>query len=100
MILVTGSTGMVGSHLLYFLLKENQQVRAIHRNGSDLGSIKKIFSHYTPNADSLFDKIEWKEADIIDIPALTEAFENVTQVYHCAAYINFNPSKYKTLKKI
>lgn len=100
MILVTGSTGMVGSHLLYFLLKENQQVRAIHRKNSDLESIKKIFSLYTTKADSLFEKIEWIEADIINIPLLTEAFENITQVYHCAAYINFNPSKYKTLKKI
>ncbi|MDX1783123.1 MAG: NAD-dependent epimerase/dehydratase family protein, partial [Aequorivita vladivostokensis] len=30
MILVTGGTGLVGSHLLYFLLKENGNVRAIH----------------------------------------------------------------------
>lgn len=100
MILVTGSTGMVGSHLLYFLLKENQRVRAIHRKGSDLQSVRKIFSLYTSQADSLFEKIEWMKADITDIPALTEAFEGITKVYHCAAYINFNPSKYKILKKI
>src|SRR5690554_1540042 len=100
MILVTGSTGMVGSHLLYFLLKENKQVRAIHREDSDIQSVRKIFLLYTAEADSLFEKIEWMEADITDIPALTEAFMGITQVYHCAGYINFNPSKYRVLKKI
>ncbi len=107
MILVTGGTGMVGAHLLYFLLKQNQSakeenrtVRAIHRKNSDVASVKNIFVLYSPEANLLFDKIEWVEADITDIPALTTAFEGVTQVYHCAALVNFNPAKYKLLKKI
>ena len=99
MILVTGGTGLVGSHLLYFLLKENVQLRAIHRKNSDLISVKKVFALYTSEVDSLFNKIEWIEADVIDVPALTLAFENITKVYHCAAFINFDPSKYKILKK-
>jgi dihydroflavonol-4-reductase len=99
MILVTGGTGLVGSHLLYFLLKENTTVRAIHRKGSDLQSVKKVFALYTSEVDSLFKKIEWVEADITDIPQLSEAFKNITKVYHSAAFINFNPSKYKVLKK-
>lgn len=100
MVLVTGGTGMVGSELLYFLSKENEPIRAIHRKDSDLESVKKIFALYTANAEKLFNKIEWVEADITDIPALTEAFVNVTKVYHCAAIINFDPTKYKTLQKI
>ena len=85
---------------MYSLLKENKQVRAIRRENSDIASVKKIFSLYTSEADTLFDKIEWVEADITDIPALTIAFENVTHVYHCAALINFDPAKYKVLKKV
>ena len=100
MILVTGGTGLVGAHLMYFLLNENRIVRAIHRKDSDLNSVKKVFSTYTSNIDSLFNKIDWVEADILDIPALTMAFDNVTHVFHCAAYINFNPAKYQKLKKI
>lgn len=99
MILVTGGTGMVGSDLLYFLLKGNTKVRAIHRKNSDLEAVKKVFAHYTTEVDILFNKIEWVEANITDIPALTKAFENITKVYHCAAIINFDPSKYKALKK-
>lgn len=100
MILVTGGTGLVGSHLLYALLKENKKIRAIHRSGSNLQAVKKVFSLYTPEADILFNKIEWFEADIIDIPALTKAFIDVTQVYHCAAYISFDSAKYRMLKKV
>lgn len=100
MILVTGGTGIVGAHLLYSLLKENKLVRAIRRNDSDITSIKKVFALYTSEMEALFNKIEWVQADIIDIPALTIAFENVTHVYHCAAIIDFDPAKYRELKKV
>jgi len=100
MILVTGGTGLVGSHLLYFLLKENETVRAIHRKNSDISSVKKVFALYTAEVDVFFNKIEWIEADILDITELTEAFKNITKVYHCAAFISFDPSKFNVLKKV
>jgi len=84
---------------LYFLLKENANVRAIHRKNSNIKAVKKVFALYTAEVDSLFNKIEWVEANITDIPALTLAFENIIKVYHCAAFISFDPSKYKVLKK-
>ncbi|MCH2490355.1 MAG: NAD-dependent epimerase/dehydratase family protein [Flavobacteriales bacterium] len=99
MVLVTGGTGLVGSHLLYFLLKENETVRAIHRENSDLESVKRVFGYYASEAADLFDRIEWIEANIIDIPALSEAFQDITHVYHCAAYISFDPAHYRKLKK-
>jgi len=101
MILVTGGTGLVGSHLLYFLLKENKQVRAIHRKSSDLQAVKKIFEYYVneAEAETLFNKIEWQEANITEIPALTDVFKDITHVYHAAAYISFDPKHYKKLKK-
>lgn len=100
MILVTGGTGLVGSHLLYFLLKKNEKVRAIHRESSDINAVKHVFALYTSEVDFLFNKIEWIVANITDIPALTDAFQNVTRVYHCAAFVSFDPSDYKVLKKM
>ncbi|MBT8261360.1 MAG: NAD-dependent epimerase/dehydratase family protein [Bacteroidia bacterium] len=99
MVLVTGGTGLVGSHLLYFLLKKGIDVRAIHRKSSKLEAVRRVFSYYTKDADSLFDKIEWMEANITDIPALEDAFHGVTHVYHSAAYISFHPKHFRKLKK-
>lgn len=100
MILVTGGTGLVGSHLLYFLLQENKEVRAIFRKNSNLLAVKDIFSLYTEEVENNFERITWVEADLIDIPALKEAFLGITRVYHCAAFIDFDPAKYTALKKI
>lgn len=99
MILVTGGTGLVGAHLLYNLLLEHPTIRATHRKGSDLASVKKVFSYYTKDVYTLFQKIDWVEANITELPALANVFKNITHVYHCAAFINFNPKHYYALKK-
>ncbi|MBU2939049.1 NAD-dependent epimerase/dehydratase family protein [Lacinutrix sp. C3R15] len=99
MILVTGGTGLVGSHLLFELVKNNQNIRAIYRNKEKLESVKKVFSYFSDEVTILFNKIEWVEADILNIPQLTEAFKGITKVYHCAAFISFDPKDYHTLRK-
>lgn len=99
MILVTGGTGLVGSHLLYQLTTNNNPVRAIYRNKNKLALTKKIFSYYSENPDILFNKIDWVEADLLDIPLLTEAFKGITHVYHAAAFVSFEPDKYHLLRK-
>ena len=100
MILVTGGTGLVGSHLLYKLITEGKTVRAIYRRPHKLESVKKVFSYYSDNFETLYNKIEWVEADINDIPALEVAFKDVSYVYHCAAFVSFEPDKYHLLRKI
>lgn len=100
MILVTGGTGLVGAHLLYKLVKNNEKVRAIYRNEHKLKHVKQVFSTYSDDDDALFNHIDWIEANILDISQLNDAFTNVTQVYHCAAFISFDPNKHKALRKI
>ncbi len=100
MILVTGGTGLVGAHLLLKLVEAGHSIRAIHRKGSDLERVKKVFGYYREDAAELLNNIEWVEADISDIPALEIAFNGVTQVYHAAALISFDPGDYKKLEKI
>lgn len=99
MILVTGGTGLVGSHLLYHLSLKNDKIRAIFRTTTSLEKVKNVFSFYTNDA-SLFDKIEWFQADITQVPAMIPAFIDVTQVYHCAAFISFNPRDYREMRKV
>ncbi len=101
MILVTGATGLVGTHLLVKLVQEKRQIRALYRSEAKKEHTREVFSYYFEEQEvTLFDIIEWVKADITDIPSLTDAFKDVTQVYHCAAWITFNPKHYKKLRKV
>ncbi|MEO6901506.1 MAG: NAD-dependent epimerase/dehydratase family protein [Bacteroidia bacterium] len=88
MILVTGGTGLVGSHLLYELVKSGKVVRALKRKTSSIENVKKVFSYYTTDAE-LINKIDWVEGDVLDISSLLTAMEAVEIVYHCAAMVSF-----------
>ena len=100
MILVTGGTGLVGCHLLYLLIKNNQRVVAIHRKNSNLDKVKKVFSSYSKNYNELFSKISWVEGDINDLQSLSIAFKDIEEVYHCAAFISFDKKDLAAMKKI
>jgi nucleoside-diphosphate-sugar epimerase len=100
MILVTGGTGLVGSHLLYHLLLENDTVKAIHQKTSDLNAVKNVFSYYTSDFENIYDRINWVEADLSDIPALENAFEGVKNIYHCAALVSLNPADYQKMRRV
>ncbi len=100
MILVTGGTGLVGSHLLLQLVQNKERIRAIYREGSNLNRVVTVFSYYVENAQELFDKIEWVKANVLDIPALEAAFLNIKYVYHAAAFISFNPKNYNRLHNV
>lgn len=101
MILVTGATGLVGSHLLLYLTQNNETLRATHREGSDLKRVEQLFSQFLPSqGQNLFSRIQWVLAELNDIPALEEAFEGITQVYHCAAKVSFDSAQYWALRKI
>lgn len=97
MVLVTGGTGLVGAHLLLHLVENEESVRAIYRNLDAVQKTKNLFSLYKKEA--LFKKIDWIQADIIDVPSLEMAFEKVVYVYHCAALISFDPKDEDTLRK-
>jgi dihydroflavonol-4-reductase len=90
MILVTGGTGLVGAHLLYELTNSGLRVKALRRQQSNTDWVKKIFSYYTDQVETLFSQIEWVEGDILDYFSLEEALKGVTGIYHCAAIVSFH----------
>lgn len=100
MILVTGGTGLVGSHLLYSLLKGSEPIRAIYRSKESLEKVRNVFACFSNEAEALLERIEWIEADITDIPSLDEVFNGVKQVYHCAALISFQAKDYIALRRV
>jgi nucleoside-diphosphate-sugar epimerase len=98
MILVTGATGLVGAHLLLHLLEKKQTVRAMYRNVASIAKTKVLFEKQ--HKLSLFEQIEWVQADITKLPQLEIAFHEINQVYHCAGLISFDPSDEEKLRKI
>jgi nucleoside-diphosphate-sugar epimerase len=88
MILVTGGTGLLGSHLIRALVAEGKPVRALYRQQP------------LPQLEDLSGRIEWVPGDILDVSALEDAMTGVTQVYHCAAIVSFQAADKDRLLKV
>ncbi len=99
MILVTGGTGLVGSHLLYQLSLTKDKIRAIYRSEDKIKLTKRVFSYYTKD-DAFFNKIEWLKADVTNVSSLEKAFKNINLVYHCAAIVSFDARDYQQMRKV
>lgn len=78
-IMVTGGTGLVGSHLISALVAAGRNVKAIYRTQVP------VF----PGSE----KVEWLQADILDVLDLERVMPQVDYVYHCAAVVSFSPGK-------
>jgi dihydroflavonol-4-reductase len=100
MILVTGGTGLLGSHLLLDLVKSGKQVRAIKRTTRKTDIVRTIFSYYVPDPDELAGKIEWVNADLMDFGAMEDALQGVTEIYHAGAVVSFSPKDRKAMLKV
>ncbi|MCK9203749.1 MAG: NAD-dependent epimerase/dehydratase family protein [Bacteroidales bacterium] len=100
MILVTGGTGLLGSHLLFDLVQSGKPVRAIKRKNSDTNMVAKIFSYYIPDARDLASEIQWVEADLLDFGAMEDALEGITEIYHAGAVVSFYPKDHKAMLKV
>lgn len=97
MILVTGATGLVGGHLIWHLLQENEQIIAMKRADSDVDNLKSIFRYYGNDADELFPKIIWRDGDMEDYDAVFSAMRGVEYVYHCAAMVDLGKNSQRML---
>ncbi len=80
MILITGATGFLGAELVFQLLQTEERVRCIRRENSLIPD----------RLADLSNRIDWQIADILDYSDLSDSFEDVTKVYHCAALVSFD----------
>lgn len=89
MILVTGATGFLGAELVHQLTLQGNPVVALKRSTS---VVPELIRENT--------LIKWAEADINDLATLDEIFEDISQVYHCAAMVSFHPADKNELLRI
>ncbi|MBS3822015.1 MAG: NAD-dependent epimerase/dehydratase family protein [Bacteroidetes bacterium] len=73
--LVTGATGLLGSHIVEKLREQGQPVRALVRPTSDTRVLES------------FGGVEFARGDITDLESLRTACKGVTTVYHSAAAV-------------
>jgi dihydroflavonol-4-reductase len=86
MILVTGATGFLGAEVAKALAERDEQIRCIKRKSSAI-----------PPLLHPFETIEWVDADMLDIAALEDAFNDVDKVYHCAAFVSLKQAHKKQM---
>lgn len=89
MIAVTGANGLLGSFIVRKLLEQGERFIALKRTDSDTSLLEDVN-----------DRIEWRDADILDTLALDEALSGATHVIHAAAMVSFNPRAAAALHRI
>lgn len=99
MILVTGATGLVGAHLCLRLLQHNQPFVALFRREKKRQSTLDFLEKQAVPASAIA-TIEWRKADLCNLPELTIAFDGITRVYHCAAYVSMAYFKRRYLTEV
>jgi nucleoside-diphosphate-sugar epimerase len=100
MIIVTGGTGLLGSHLLFDLASSGRNVRAVKRKTSNTDAVKRVFGYYSPQPEVLFNKIKWVDADILDFTSMEDVLEGGTEVFHAGAVVSFYPKDHKSMHTV
>lgn len=100
MVIVTGATGLVGSHVMLRLLQQGKTVVGTKRPQSDLSEVERVFSFYTEDSKNLFNKIIWRDVDFSDVLGLDELLKDIKIVYHCAAMVSLDTNDKSEILKI
>jgi dihydroflavonol-4-reductase len=91
MVLITGGTGFIGSYIIRHLILTGHQVRAIKRSTSKL-------PFYI--ADDVLARVDWVEADVLDMQSIDEAMQGVDSIVHAAAVVSFQQKDREEMYKI
>lgn len=100
-VLITGVSGIVGSHLTLDLLQKGYSIRLLIRNKSKAEALlQELIEFYGLNISLAVANIEWFETDINDIPSLEIALKDISAVFHAAAVVSVYQSDTVLMNKV
>ncbi len=90
-ITLTGATGFLGAYIARELVSRGHSVRALRRPGGE-----------TPFFidPAVWEKVEWADGDILNIPLLEEAMKGADAVVHAAAMVSFGKGDKEALYQV
>ncbi len=100
MILITGATGLVGTHLLAELLPDHSSILALYRSEEKKNQALQVLSYYGIPSSLIEERLQWEKVDILDLVTLKNVFGGVKKVYHCAALVSFHRLDYQKLLEV
>ncbi len=89
-VFITGSTGLIGGHLIIRLFTSGLKIKALIRPTSSLNQLRLICEFYGISFDKLYKSVEWVNGDTLDFVGLMDHMDGVEEVFHCAAVVSFN----------
>ncbi|MGK0637966.1 NAD-dependent epimerase/dehydratase family protein [Schleiferia thermophila] len=95
--LVTGATGLLGSHLIFHLISNKYKVTALYRSELKKRHVKTIFKYYTQQSDALLNKINWVKLDLLHYDDLEQVVIGQDVIFHLAAKVSFSPTDTKEI---
>lgn len=91
MVLVTGATGLLGTHVVCELLSNRHEVLAAFRTEKSKEKLAGVLRFYFPDSwKSMFERIKWIQLDILDLDEVEDAVKQCSEVIHCAALVSFH----------
>lgn len=91
MVLITGATGLLGSHVVVALLAQGENIRAMYRDDHRKEVVERLLNFYYPDqAQEWYRRIEWFQGDVLDLMDVENALSGIEQVVHCAALVSFH----------
>jgi dihydroflavonol-4-reductase len=89
MVLITGATGLLGSHICREMLQQGIAFQAMRRPGAGPGLLKPLEG-----------SIQWVEAELEDTPVLDQLLQGIDTLVHCAAIVSFDRRDADAMERI
>lgn len=100
MILLTGATGFLGSYFLKALLEKGVSVRALYRQPERIEVTLGFLQKFGISKQKVEERVDWFQADLLDLVRLEESFVGIDTIIHCAAVVSFHKGDRELLRKV